>query len=66
MNEMNPRMTEFLAQDRIAGLRDEAAASHRIVKCGAEPKLTVERRPGRPRPESGRLVERWLRRAVRT
>ena len=50
MNEMNPRMSEFLAQDRIAGLRDEAAASHQIVKRSAEPKPTVERRPGRPRP----------------
>ena len=62
---MNPRMKRSLAQDRIAGLRDEAAASHQIVKRSAEPKPTVERWPGRPRPESG-LVERWLRRAVRT
>ena len=63
---MNPRMTEFLAQDRIAGLRDEAAASHRMVKRSAEPKRTVERRPSYRIPSPIGLVERWLRRAVRT
>jgi hypothetical protein len=66
MNEMNPRMTEFLAQDRIAGLRDEAAASHRIVKQGAKTKSAVERRPSHRMPSPVGLVERWLRRAVRT
>jgi hypothetical protein len=66
MNEMNPRMTEFLAQDRIAGLRDEAEASHRIVKRSAEPMRTVDRRPSYGIPSPIGLVERWLRRAVRT
>jgi hypothetical protein len=66
MNEMNPRMTEFLAQDRIAGMRDEAAAGHRIAKCSAEPKPTIARRPGYRIPSPVGLVERWLRRAVRT
>lgn len=63
---MNPRMTEFLALDRIAELRDEAAASQRIVKRNAEPKRRVERRLSRRLPSPVGLVERWLRRAVRT
>jgi hypothetical protein len=62
---MNPRMTEFLAHDRIAGLRDEAAASHRIAKPSAEPKPAVETRPSNNLPSPVELVERWLRRAVR-
>jgi hypothetical protein len=62
---MNPRMTEFLAHDRIAGLRDEAAASHRVAKRSAERKPAVESRPSRHLPSSVELVERWLRRAVR-
>jgi hypothetical protein len=66
MNDMNPRMTEFLAQDRIAGLRDEAAASHRIVKPSAKPKPALERRSSHRMPSPVGLVERWLRRAVRT
>jgi hypothetical protein len=65
MTEMNPRMTEFLAQDRIAGLREEAAASHRIAKRGAEPEQTIERRLGFRISSPVGLVERWLRRAVR-
>jgi hypothetical protein len=28
MDEMNPKMTEFLAQDRIAGFKSEAARHH--------------------------------------
>ena len=62
---MNPRMTEFLAQDRIARLRDEAAASHRIVDRNAEPRPRVERRPTHRLPSPVGLVERWLRRAIR-
>ena len=62
---MNPRMTEFLAQDRIAGLRDEAAASHRIAKRIADPKATLVRPPSYRMRSPLSLVERWLRRAVR-
>ena len=29
---MNPKMTEFLAQDRIAGFRNEAAGHHVHVR----------------------------------
>lgn len=37
---MNPKMTEFLAQDRIAGFRNEAAGHH------------VEKRPMVTRPKA--------------
>jgi hypothetical protein len=65
-NEMNPRMTEFLAHDRIAGLRDEAAASHRVAKRGAEPKPATNSRPSHHVPSPVELFQRCLRRAVRT
>jgi len=60
---MNPKMTEFLAQDRIAGLRAEAARNQ-MAKRGADAARTVD---SRPRPETTTPVvriRRWLRRAV--
>jgi len=43
MDEMNPKMTEFLAQDRIAGFRNDAAGhdAHRAAKATSMKTLGV-------------------------
>jgi hypothetical protein len=63
MDEMNPKMTEFLGQDHIAGLHAEAARN-RLAKHGADAAPTIESRP-RPEPTAPVLrVGRWLRRSI--
>jgi hypothetical protein len=63
MGDMNPRMTEFLAQDRIAGLRSEAA-SHQLLErpADATPKIESRRRQAMTSPRA--LLGRWFRRAT--
>ena len=63
MDEMNPRMTEFLAQDRIAALRSEATTEQRL-KRSADPAPRIDSRPSPETASQVALVGRWLRRAI--
>jgi hypothetical protein len=51
MDEMNPKMTEFLAQDRIAGFKNEAAGHHLVPRTDSTvPKTTPVLVPSRIGP----------------
>lgn len=63
MDEMNPKMTEFLAQDRIAGLRAEAARNQ-LAKRGADVAPPIVDRPHPETTTPVLRVGRWLRRSI--
>ena len=62
-DEMNPKMTEFLAQDRIAGMRSEAARNQ-LAKRGPDATPAIEERPRHLPTIPVVRVGRWLRRSI--
>ena len=60
---MNPKMTEFLGQDRIAGLRSEAAGHH-VLKSAATGESKAHSETRAETATAIALVWRRVRRAV--
>ena len=61
MDEMNPKMTEFLAQDRIAGLRSEAIGQQLLRQAAHDTRPVATRAETAPRRT---LIWRLVRRAT--
>jgi hypothetical protein len=64
MDEMNPKMTEFLAQDRIAGLHSEAVGHHVLKRAAATSVSTTPVAPRAARTPASSFVWRLIRRAI--